>query len=130
MPSLIGVDPSGQAIAIAGHATGLLGSQIGFAGTHWPVHVCPLQLPFASHMQLGSVAGQAHGGTGGTLVPPMPVVGSGGGVPVLVLPVPPLVVGVPPPPQPQPLHDTWHIWPVGQSVSTLQPAWMLGTQTP
>ena len=70
-------------------------------------------------MQLGSLVGQAQ--------PVPPVVGSGGGAPVPL--VPPLVVE-PVEPQPQPLHDTAHIWPVGQSVSALQPVWMLGTQTP
>src|SRR5580765_8013936 len=110
MPSLIGVAPFGQAIAIAGHATGLLGSQTVLAGTHWPVHVMPEQFPFASHEQLGSVAGQAQ-----IIEPPVPVDGSGGVVPVVV---------VPPELQPQPPQLTWHIWPVGQSVSALQPVWM------
>ena len=144
MPSLIGVAPSGQAIAIAGQATGLLGSHVGgFTGTHCPVQVWPEQFPFASHLQVGSVAGQAQvGGGGGTLVPPSAVaVGSGGvvfvppdgappvdGVPPPVEP-PPVVV-VPPALQPQPPHVTWHICPVGQSVSALQPVWMFGTQTP
>src|SRR5437868_13712636 len=95
MPSLIGVAPFGQAIAIAGHATGLFGSQTGFAGTHCPAQVWPEQFPFASHLQLGSVAGQAQ-----TIVP---VDGSGGVVPPDAPPVePPPVVVVPPELQPQP----------------------------
>jgi hypothetical protein len=140
MPSLIGVAPFGQAIAIAGQATGLLGSQVGLAGRHWPVHVWPVQTPDASHVQLGSVAGQAQiGGGGGTLVPPSAVVGSGGvvdGPPVDGAPVPVPVPVVPPPVvmppalQPQPPQLTEHIWPVGQSASALQPLWMFGTQMP
>src|SRR5437773_6370683 len=104
MPSLIGVAPFGQAIAMAGHATGLFGSQTDFAGTHCPVQVCPEQFPFASHLQVGSVAGQAQvGGAGGTLVPPSAVaVGSGGVVfdEPLADGAPP--VGVPPPVEPPP----------------------------
>jgi hypothetical protein len=127
VPSRIGVDPSGQATTIAGQRTAL-GSQVGFAGTHCPVHVWPEQLPFASHLQVGSVAGQAQvGGVGGTLVPPSTAgVGAGwfvpfepvdGAPPVVVVPPsaepppvePPPVVVVPPATQPQPLQLTWHI---------------------
>jgi hypothetical protein len=125
-PSLIGVAPSGQAIAIAGQATGLVGSQVDFAGTHCPVHVWPLQFPLASHMQDGSLVGQAQIGVGGTLVP---VDGSGEVMFVPPVDVPPPVV-VPPALQPQPEHVTSHTWPVGQSVLALQPVWMFGTQTP
>ena len=112
IPDAIGVVPSGQATASVGQTFGLFGSQVGFAGTHCPSHVEPLQFPCASHAQLGSPAGHAHV-DGGTLVP---VAGS-------VVPVAPTL-------QPQPEHDTWHIWPVGQSVSALQPLWMFGVQTP
>jgi len=126
MPSLIGVAPFGQAIAIAGHATGLVGSQIGLAGTHCPAQVWPEQFPFASHLQLGSVVGQAQ-----IVVELVPVDGSGGGVPVDEPPVePPPVVVMPPVEHPQPPQLTWHICPVGQSASALQPVWMFGTQTP
>jgi hypothetical protein len=89
-PSLIGVAPSGQAIAIAGQRT-RAGSQVVVRGTHLPAHVWPEQFPFASHLHDGSVAGHAQTGVGGTLVP---VDGSGGAVP------PPVVV--PPAMQPQP----------------------------
>ena len=122
MPSLIGIDPSGQAIAIAGQATGLFGSHVVVAGTHCPVQVWPEQFPFASHLQLGSVVGQAQvGGEGGTEVPPS-AAGVGDGmfvpaVPPAPVPVPPLpvpvlvppVVVMPPALQPQPLQLTWHI---------------------
>jgi hypothetical protein len=120
-PAGIGVAPSGQTGANVGHATGLFGSHVGFAGTHCPSHVWPLQLPFASHTHDGSPAGHAHvdGGTGGTLVP---VAGS------VDVPVPPPVVA--PVLQPQPAHVTEHACPVGQSVSALQPFWIFGTQTP
>ena len=122
-PEGIGVAPSGQIGANVGHAFGLLGSHVGFASTHCPSHVCPLQFPFASHTHDGSPAGHAHV-DGGTLVP---VAGSVG-----VPPVPPVV---PPPPiapvlQPQPAQVTEHSCPVGQSVSAVQPFWMFGTQTP
>jgi len=119
VPSLIGVAPFGQAMAIAGQATGFVGSQVGFAGTHWPVHVWPEQFPFASHLQVGSVAGHAQvGGGGGTLVPPSKA-GVGppdgpppvdGAPPVVVVPPsaepPPPVVVVPPVTHPQPLQLT------------------------
>ena len=122
-PAGIGVAPSGQIGANVGHATGLLGSQVGFAGTHCPAHVLPVQFPFASHMHDGSLAGHAQiDGVGGTLIP------VDGSVIVPPVDVPPPVVA--PALQPQPEHVTWHAWPVGQSVSALQPVWMFGTQTP
>jgi hypothetical protein len=86
----------------------------------------PWQFPLASHVQDGSLVGQAQvGGVGGTLVP------VDGSVDVMFVPpvvVPPVVV--PPALHPQPEHDTWQACPVGQSVLVLQPVWMLGTQTP
>ena len=86
----------------------------------------PEQLPFASHVQDGSLVGHAQvGGVGGTLIP---VDGSVDGMFVPPVDVPPVVV--PPALHPQPEHVTEHAWPVGQSVSVLQPVWMFGTQTP
>jgi hypothetical protein len=122
-PTEIGVAPSGQTGAKVGHATGLFGSQVVFAGTHCPEHVWPLQLPFASHTQEGSLVGHAHAGVGGTLIP---VDGSGTRMLVPPVDVPPPIVG----PQPQPEQVTSHACPVGQSVSVLQPVWMFGTQAP
>lgn len=112
IPEAMGVAPSGHAGASVGHAFGAFGSQVGFAGTHCPAHVEPLQFPCASQAQVGSPAGHAQVDVG----TPEPVAGS-------VVPVAPTL-------QPQPVQDTWHIWPVGQSVSALQPVWMFGVQTP
>lgn len=84
-----------------------------------------MQFPFASHAHDGSLAGHAQvGGVGGTLIP---VDGSGTGMFVPPVEVPPVVA---PALHPQPAQLTWHACPVGQSVSVLQPVWMLGTQTP
>ena len=112
-PVGIGFCPFGQTGASVGQATGFIGSQVGWPGTQRPTHCWPLQLPSASHMQLGSDAGQAQVESGGSDIP---VAGS--------------VVGVPPVLQPQPEQLTSHTWPLGQSVLARQPAWMLGTQTP
>jgi len=129
IPDAIGVVPSGQATASVGQTFGLLGSQVGFAGTHCPSHDCPLQFPSESQTHVGSPAGHAHV-DGGTLFPVVgsvvpPVVGS---VVPLLPPLPEPVVA--PTLQPQPEHVTEHSCPVGQSLSALQPFWMFGTQTP
>jgi hypothetical protein len=112
-PVGIGFWPFGQTGANVGQATGFIGSHVGRSGTQRPTHCWPLQLPAASHMQLGSDAGQVQVESGGTVI--VPVVGS---------------VVVPPVAQPQPEQLTSHTCPLGQSVLARQPAWMLGTQTP
>jgi hypothetical protein len=116
-----GGDPSGQSAAIVGQATGFIGSHLGCSGTQRPTHSWPLQLPAASHMQLGSDAGQVQvvspGARSGGSGVPAPVVGF-------------VVVGVPPELQPQPEQLTSQTWPLGQSVLARQPVWMFGTQTP
>ena len=89
-PVGIGICPLGHTGANVGQATGFIGSQVGFSGTQRPTHCWPLQLPAASHMQLGSDAGQVQAASGGVIVP---MVGS-------------VVVGVPPALQPQPEHCT------------------------
>jgi hypothetical protein len=113
-----GGDPSGQSAAIVGQATGFIGSHFGCSGTQRPTHCWPLQLPAASHMQLGSEAGQVQVVSPGAR--------SGGVVPVAGS----VVVGVPAELQPQPEQLTSQTCPLGQSVLARQPVWMLGTQTP
>ena len=113
-PFGIGVTPFGQTGANVGHATGFFGSQVGGFGAHVPSQIWPLQFPVASHMHDGSAAVQPQVASGGTVIP---VDGS-------------VVVGVPPALQPQPVQAMLHCWPVGQSVSALQPRWMFGTQMP
>src|SRR3982751_3927082 len=101
---------------------------------HCPVQVWPLQTPVvASHLQLGSLAGQAQASGGGA--PPPPVdphlqwgsparqVQAAMGVPPLPVVPPPVVL---PPPvvtgpelQPPPPHEMLQIWPAGHSVSGL-----------
>ena len=126
IPPCTGVAPLGQAIAMAGQATGLLGSHFDGAGAHWPVQVWPLQFPFASQVQLGSLAGQAQAlpVDEPPVLPGAPPVLGG----VLPAPVPPVVV--PAEPQPQPLQVMLQAWPLGQSESALQPLWTFGTQLP
>ena len=118
-PSSSGLASSGQTSAIAGQATGRVGSQVGGGGggTHWPTHVRPLQAPLASQLQLLSVASQAQAapGDGGA-----PVAGSVG------VPVP-----VPPGMHAHSRHACLHSWPVGQSVLAWQPVCgTSGTQMP
>jgi hypothetical protein len=68
----------GQTTAIAGQATGLVGSQVGVGlGTHWPAHFRPLHAPLASHTHEVSVASQAHAAGGvvpvaGSVAPGVP----------------------------------------------------------
>ena len=111
-PSLIGVAPSGHAIAIAGQATGLFGSHVVVLGTHLPTQVWPRQVPVASQVQVGSAVVQPQVEGGGTVLFAV------------------IVVGVPPALQPHFAQSTEQAWPLGQSVSTWQPVWMFGTQTP
>jgi len=57
-PALTGSAPPGQAISSIGQATGGLGGvQLGGTGTHWPAQVSPEQLPAASQVQVGLLAG-------------------------------------------------------------------------
>src|SRR6185436_8192049 len=118
---------------------------------HCPVQVWPLQTPvIGSHLQLGSLAGQAQAASGGgvpspasghlQLGSPAGQVQAAMGLPGVLPVLPPLVPGslLPVPPgvvtgvelQPQPSHEMLQAWPAGQSESTLQPLLMLGTQMP
>jgi hypothetical protein len=102
-----------------GHAAGFITPLQTLVGMHWPVQVWPLHEPSAAQAHVGSSAAHvAHGAGAGVGVPPSVVaqlqVGSFAGQ---------LHPGGPAFAQPQPMHSSWHVCPVGHSLSALQPVW-------